>query len=97
MALRETPKAALFFTGADLLLEVRCLALSHGLIATANPLMGFLLMPTEVRDKRVPYAAVLTGIRFVLTLPSETHAHWTETRSALVQAFPTQARSGVCT
>src|SRR5262245_39795201 len=86
-ALRETAQAALFFTDVDLLLEVRCL--SHAPIATANPLMGFLLRPIELRDKRVSYAAVLTGIRFVLRFPTATHAHWTETRSVLAQAFST--------
>ena len=96
IALKATPKAALFFADVDLLLEVRCLALSCAPIAAAKPLTGFLLKPTEVRDKRVPYAKVLSGFRFALTVPAETHAHWGEARSALIQAFPTQARIGVC-
>ena len=54
-------------------------------------------LPESIRiDKRVPYAVVLSGIRFALAVPGRhpRSLDWGAQRAH--PQFPTQARMGVC-
>jgi hypothetical protein len=57
-------------------------------LPTAKPLTGFLLKPVDVRDKRAPYATLLSGIQFALHSTREIEAQWKEARRALLRTFP---------
>jgi hypothetical protein len=84
----RNPRTSLFFTGPESLFEVRCVATAHKKLPTAKPLTGFLLKPVDVRDKRAPYATLLSGIQFALHSTREIEAQWKEARQALLRTFP---------
>ena len=84
----RNPRTSLLFTGPESLFEVRCVATAHKKLPTAKPLTGFLLKPVDVRDKRAPYATLLSGIQFALHNTLEIEAQWKEAQRALLRTFP---------
>ena len=89
-ALTEAGRGALVFTGADQLLEVRCLVLAQARLDTSKALTGFLLAPVASRDKRAPYATIRSGVAFELHDARGVHAQWKRARAALAALFPTR-------
>jgi hypothetical protein len=87
-ALLAARQGVLVFCGRDQLFELRFMALAQARLETSKALRGFLLRPTLVRDKRAPYATIISGLQFELHDPESVRARWTATKNALARAFP---------
>lgn len=90
-ALAEQRRGVLLFSGPDQLLEIRFCVLVDALLETSKALVGFLLAPVEVRDKRAAYATVTSGLQFELHDAASVRAEWRRAREALAELFPSSA------
>jgi hypothetical protein len=87
-ALLAARQGILVFCGPDQLFELRFTVLAQVLLETSKALRGFLLRPTLVRDKRAPYATMISGLQFELRDPESVRAQWIAAKNALARSFP---------
>jgi hypothetical protein len=90
-ALAEQRRGVLLFAGPDQLLEIRFCVLVDALLETSKALVGFLLAPVELRDKRAAYATVTSGLQFELHDAASVRVEWRRAREALAELFPPSA------